>query len=162
MFNKCAVYYFKVPLLLETINELETDVCILTETWLRRNDATDRIIEDFQNQNQLAFIRVHETEAENKKFGSWLAHQDWRPVLRATDVDSKVGALHELFQEATSHSYEWKTRKKKTSEPVWMTDGIRDLIKRRRKLFKKLRRRGSWLSLKNKISAVVELSLIHI
>ena len=37
---------------------------------------------------------------------------------------------------------------------IWMTDWLRDMIRRRRRLFRKNRRRGNWISLKNKISEI--------
>ena len=98
----------------------------------------------------------HESVEGNRRFGSWLAQQNWEQVLTAQSVDEKTAALHSLFEIGTEQSYEWKVRKKKTSEPVWMTEGVRDMIRRRRKLFKKIRRRGNWQSLKDRISKIVD------
>ena len=85
-----------------------------------------------------------------------LAKQDWAGVVGAKGVDAKVEALHLLYQKGTNFAYVLKSRKKKSSEPVWMTDGIRDMIKKRRKLFRRLKRRGNWNSLKKWIEDIVE------
>ena len=37
-----------------------------------------------------------------------------------------------------------------------MTDGIRDMIKKRRKLFKRLKRRGNWRLLKERVEEIVK------
>ena len=55
-----------------------------------------------------------------------------------------------------TESYEWKVRKKKSSEPVWMTDGIRDMIRKRRRLFKRFRRREKWRELKDRVDKIVK------
>ena len=47
-------------------------------------------------------------------------------------------------------SYELKTTVMKSSEPSWMTNGIRRLIKRRRALFRKHGRNEDWKKLKKK------------
>ena len=57
-------------------------------------------------------------------------------------------ALHVLFDRAVSDCFQLKYRKKKSSEPVWMTDEIRDLIRKQRRLFKRLKGKGRWLILK--------------
>ena len=64
------------------------------------------------------YTYFHETPEGNSKFGTWLTKQDWAELLAAEDVDRKVEILHDLFNEATAYSYEWKVRKKKSSEPV--------------------------------------------
>ena len=95
-------------------------------------------------------------EEGSRKFGQWLVEQDWTGVTSVEAIDNKVEALHQLFQEGITHSFGFRTRKKKSSEPVWMTDGIRDMIRRRRKMFKKMKRRGNWRVLKDRVSAIVE------
>ena len=98
----------------------------------------------------------HINQEGKNKFGKWLSGNDWRGVMTAGDVDAKVDKLHESFEKGISESFEYRTRKKKSSEPVWMTDGIRDMIRMRRKLFKKMKRRGSWQSLKERVSSIVD------
>lgn len=52
--------------------------------------------------------------------------------------------------------FEVTKRKKKSSEPTWMADWIRYLIKNRRKIFKRdVKRSPQWHSLKSKIAAIV-------
>ena len=85
----------------------------------------------------------HHTKQGDVKFGEWIGRQDWRDIYREPNINKKVDILHDIFNEGMAESYEWKSRKKKSSEPAWMTDGIRDMIKKRRKLFKRLKRRGT-------------------
>ena len=49
-----------------------------------------------------------------------------------------VGVLHRELKESVDKCFakKQKQRKKKSSEPPWMTDWIRDLISNRRSIFK--------------------------
>ena len=87
---------------------------------------------EFHLTNIEQYEYYHETKQGNDKFGKWLGRQDWREVLQAVGVDAKVDQLHAKFKEGTALSYEWKIRRKKSCEPVWMTDELREMIRRRR------------------------------
>ena len=75
--------------------------------------------------NVTEFTYYHYTEAGNKAFGEWLSKQNWTGILDTNDVNQQVEKLHGLFQEATEASYQKKMRHKKSSEPTWMTEGMR-------------------------------------
>ena len=45
-------------------------------------------------------------------------------------------------------SFETKCKKKKSTEPVWMTEEIRGLIKKRRRLYRRIKRTGQWKEIK--------------
>ena len=47
------------------------------------------------------------------------------------------------------------SRKKKTSEPAWMSVRIRKLIRRRRAIFRKFGRNDSWAALKEKTNELI-------
>ena len=78
----------------------------------------------------------HLTAEGHDKFGGWLAAKNWSCVLNAVDLDVAVEALHCEFEKGMAHAYETKTRKKKSSEPPWMTDWLRKDIADRRKVFR--------------------------
>ena len=77
--------------------------------------------------------------------------------MEATTVDNAVGRLHGAFQEGLELAYELKTRKKKSSEPEWMTDGIRSDIANRRKIFRKDEKRSDrWKVLKKRTNSAIK------
>ena len=78
----------------------------------------------------------HITEEAHHKFGELLENADWRPVLESNSSNKAMAALHQIFQEGLNVAYELKTSKKKTSEPVWMTEWLRKDIESRRTVFK--------------------------
>ena len=41
----------------KTLNELSTDICLITETWLKSTDQINVVLEDFTNINDYAFLR---------------------------------------------------------------------------------------------------------
>ena len=99
----------------------------------------------------------HLDEAGDLKFGRWLEAQTWDAVYKEEDVSNKTAALHDLFNQGMRHSYEWKTRKKKSSEPCWMPQWLRDMIEDRRKMFQNAGFRSlDWKSLKKKIRSIVK------
>ena len=56
--------------------------------------------------------------------------------------------LHDTFEKGLNLCFPLRTRKKKSIEPVWMTDEIRELIRKWRRLYRRVRRKGKWLELK--------------
>ena len=60
-FNLCLInarsVISKLSSLLETLNEIDVDMCMLTETWLKNDPNIERNIEDFENQHGYNFIR---------------------------------------------------------------------------------------------------------
>ena len=99
------------------------------------------------------------TDEGKQKFGQWLEHQDWTPVELAQSPSDQVEILHRLFDEGTRQAFEWKTRKKKMSEPSWVNDGIRDLISSRRKIYCRTGDRNeTWFRLKRITDDMIEKS----
>ena len=79
----------------------------------------------------------HLTPEGDQTFGEWLDRQSWNEIDSTAPVSQQVDALHSLFECGMRFSYQKKTRKKKTSEPPWMTDWLRALIRRRRSIFQR-------------------------
>ena len=91
----------------------------------------------------------HISEEGDRRFEAWIRNQDWSLIKNSGQhPDEQVEILHAVFKKGMDQAYPVKRRKKKDSEPPWMTDWIRDLIEDRRKVFKTDRGRS--------------LSLIHI
>ena len=90
-------------------------------------------------------------------FGKWLTKQTWNEVYSATTADAKVSALHAAFNRGVSECFEKRFQKRKTTEPPWMTDAIRDMIRKRREVYKADEGRSlQWLSFKKRIAKIVK------
>ena len=77
------------------------------------------------------------TPEGNACFGAWLDSKDFSSILHSNDPDGQVALLHSTFEEGMDGFFEWKMRNKKSSEPSWMADWIRDIISTRRKVYRK-------------------------
>ena len=103
-----------------------------------------------------SYTYKHLTEESHEAFGNWIANNNWEAVLESKDPDSAVETLHEEFEKGINASYKTITRNKKSSEPAWMSDWLRDEIEDRRKVFKTDQKRSNrWKALKDKISRSV-------
>ena len=89
---------------------------------------------------------------------AWILREaNWDEITRGDDVNEAVNRLQTFFQNTLDTCYEKKTRKKKTSEPNWMTDWLRDEIEDRRKVFKTDEGRSErWKELKRRITRQVK------
>ena len=108
---------------------------------------------------QYSYYRIDEKGTEKmKEILNRERDSGWANVLKHDDVNDLVEELHKLIENGMAEAYEKKTRKKKSSEPVWMADWIRDLIEDRRELFRKEGRSPRWETFKQKIVAIVKSS----
>ena len=78
----------------------------------------------------------HINQKETNKFGQWLKEIEWSLVYNTESIGNKTEHLHHILEQGMAASYQWKNRKKKTSEPCWMTDRLRNMIEDRRKMFR--------------------------
>ena len=76
---------------------------------------------------------VQQTPEGDTKLKEFLNTQDWEAIIKEGDKpDKMVETLHRTFEKGMAECYTTKTSSKKTSEPPWLTSGIRRLIRRRR------------------------------
>ena len=83
-----------------------------------------------------------------EKFDTWLRSQTWAEVREAKNPSDMVAALHETIDKGMKQCFEHKTSTKKSSEPPWMSKELRDMIRRRRAVFKRDGRSENWWRLK--------------
>ena len=60
----------------------------------------------------------HLTEEGHLKFGEWIDRYDWSKIMDEQDVDEIVKRLHLAYEEGLNDCYEYKTGRKKSSEPA--------------------------------------------
>ena len=129
-----------------------------------RADADHRVVFASVRMPRVPQYKVEEysyrriTEEGNVVFREWIEEnerKDWSAVMACPDASSKVAALHKIFLEGMNRAYELKTRRKKSSEPAWMADWLRELIRKRRELFKSEGRSDRWKTFKEKITRII-------
>ena len=103
------------------------------------------------------YTYFHMTAEGHEAFGKALSRETWDTITECTDVNRAVDNLQAFFQKTMEVCYEKKTRKKKSSEPNWMTDWLRDEIEDRRKVFKTDEGRSDrWKVLKRRVARQVK------
>ena len=104
-----------------------------------------------------SYTYLHMDSDSHETFGRLLREADWSAIEAAENANDAIEKLQDFFEKAKAISYEEKTRKKKTSEPGWMTDWLRDEIEDRRKVFKTDKDRSPrWQALKKRIARQVK------
>ena len=88
-------------------------------------------------------------------FGEWIASKTWQEIDGVASPSTQVQILHSILEQGMERCFEMKTRKKKTTEPVWMTDEIRTLIRKRRRLYRRVKRKEKWMEIKAIVAAKV-------
>ena len=94
------------------------------------------------------YTYLKQTDEGDSKLAEFLKGQDWDELMQGKSSNEMVNELHRVFDEGMEASYKRMKSSKKSSEPPWMTNGIRRLIKRCRAVFRKLGRNQVWKKLK--------------
>ena len=102
------------------------------------------------------YTYLKQTPEGDEQLEAYLRKQDWKTIINPVHTaDQMVQNLHDIFEKGMQDCYERKVSVKKTSEPPWMTNGIRRLIKRRRAVFRKFGRNVVWKNLKKKTKKLI-------
>ena len=91
----------------------------------------------------------------DSKFCDWARQKDWSAVHEAVSAEDKAIALTSALEEGMNASYNTVNMKRKSSEPPWMTEALREKIRIRRAVFRKYGRNHVWKKLKKETVAWV-------
>ena len=86
---------------------------------------------------------------------------DWAEVLDEAGANRKAVAYQRVLNEAINKCFPLKSRKKKSTDLPWMTDGIRHQIKLRKELFvaeEGVSRTAAWKEEKRKTAHIIRKS----
>ena len=95
-----------------------------------------------------SYSYVRDTPEGREDFKNIIEKADWTQVTEANNSSKMVEAFHTIMNGAMEKSFQLVHKKKKSSEPSWMTSHIRRLVKKRRKLFRRVGRNPTWKKLK--------------
>ena len=82
------------------------------------------------------------------KFSELLATQSWHTVYAAPSPTTKVMAFQVILAALLESCFQWKTTTRLSTDPPWMNNKIRRLIKKRRKVYDREGRSARWKALK--------------
>ena len=92
-----------------------------------------------------------------EKFENLVKNQDWTPVSNCGTADEKAEALNRILNEHLSNCFEWKRIRKRSTESPWITEGLRNQIKKRRNIFKCEGRSTRWKRIDKSIKKTLEI-----
>ena len=81
-------------------------------------------------------------------FCDTLSSQSWQTVYSAPSPTAKVVAFQTILMALLESCFEWKTTTRLETDPPWMNNKIRRLIKKRRKVYDREGRSARWKCLK--------------
>ena len=76
----------------------------------------------------------HNSQEGQLKFGEWLGEFDWSSVLACPTPSMKVEKLHVILEKGMKRSFSL-IKKKKTSEPAWMSEKNSETYSKEKKSF---------------------------
>ena len=88
------------------------------------------------------------TERGAENFCQSLTTQSWQEVYSAPSSTAKVIVFQRILMALLEACFEWKTTTRLETDPPWMNNKIKRLIKKRRKVYDREGRSTRWKSLK--------------
>lgn len=89
-----------------------------------------------------------------RQFGQWITAYDWRPVMDATDTQTKTSTFYSILHEQIGKHFPTRNNKRHSNDKPWVTDKIRSMIRRRQDAYKR-GKENLWKSLRNSISRAI-------
>ena len=86
-------------------------------------------------------------ESGIKKMRSWLMDETWGKVFEAETAHQKASILQDMLVQKFEEIFPEKTRKISAVDSPWMTQKLKKLDRRRKRIFRKQRRSEQWKSL---------------
>ena len=99
---------------------------------------------------------IKQTDEGDRSFKECLEAANWESVTKETDPNTMTAALHAIFEDAMSKSYQIITTTRKSSQPQWINQYVLDLIDQRRAVFRREGRSLEWKRLKKRTRAIIK------
>ena len=77
----------------------------------------------------------HYSEEGEDLFKAWIVFHEWQEVSTAVRSEAKADAYQETLERAVDSCFPLKTTKRKSTDLPWMSQAIRDQIRKRRGLY---------------------------
>ena len=92
-----------------------------------------------------------------QEFGNWLQSKDWSDVLSAVGSDCKTRIYQAEVVKAIEAIFPLRTVKRKNTDPPWINDAVRRLIRARKRIFIETRGRSpAWKKMKRKVEKLIK------
>ena len=95
------------------------------------------------------------TESGARDFMDWIRNKDWGDVMGASGSDDKAGKLTDSLNWAMDKFFPKTTTTKRETDRPWINDQIRRMNKKRRKIYDKEGRSGTWWKMKKEMGEII-------
>ena len=98
------------------------------------------------------------TQSGIQKMQSWLMDQTWDQVYKAENTHDKAQIFQDTLIKKFKEIFKEKVTKMSSVDAPWMTDKIKKLDRKRKRIFKKQRRSKKWSKLDKNFKTAVKLA----
>ena len=98
----------------------------------------------------------HFTEAGATGFQNWIAGHDFEAVYSNHDVNEQLSVFLAILDKQMNVFFPYKTTTRRERDPPWINPYVRQLIKRRRKVYHREGRSKKWKELMKKVRKLVK------
>ena len=98
----------------------------------------------------------HFTDQGAASFQTWIAGHDFNAVYNCEDVNDQLSTFLAVLEEKMDLFFPYKTTIKRERDPPWINPYVRQLIKRRRRVYHREGRSRKWKALMKKVRKLVK------
>ena len=99
----------------------------------------------------------YNNEESAKKFGEWIIMKDWSQLLQTPTVDGKADLYQNEINWAIREFFPLRTTKRRSTDPPWISPGVKKLIRARKRIFIDTGgRTAEWKRMKKIVAKVIE------
>ena len=98
----------------------------------------------------------HYTDSGAAGFQAWISGFDFAAVYNCNNVNDQLSELLRVLESQMDRFFPYKTTVKRESDPPWINPYVRQLVKRRRRVYHREGRSAKWKSLMKKVRNLVK------
>ena len=105
---------------------------------------------------KVSYSYRHYTDAGATSFQEWISNHDFVQVYASQDVNEQLSFFLQALEKQMNVSFPYKTTVRRDRDPPWINPYVRQLIKRRRRVYHKEGRSARWKALLVKVRKLVK------
>ena len=107
-------------------------------------------------EKKVSYRYRHYTDSGAAGFQAWISQHDFGPVYSCQDVNDQLEVFLRTLDRQMDVFFPYKTTTRRERDPPWINPYVRQLIKKRRKVYHREGRSGRWKELMKKVRKLVK------
>ena len=104
----------------------------------------------------VSYTYRHYTDQGARDFQNWIAGHDFAEVYGSCDVNQQLDSFLAVLEARMNLCFPTKTTVKREGDPPWINPYVKQLIKKKRRVYHREGRSGKWKTLMKKVRKVVK------